>query len=236
VSRLAIRVGVALACAACGNPTAQPPPPPEDAPEPIDAAVPDGPAVIAPPMGLPDLQLVASLMTNSWVVSSDVFPANDCAVVEGCVGGSGLRLLLRFDTVTANIGAGDVQVGAPPAPGVSNDMFQWSQCHMHHHVTRYTTYELLGPGGVVFTGRKQSFCLEDVQRTSPGLPSRGYTCLNQGISRGWADSYSRGLPCQWIDITDIPSGDYTLRVTVNPDHTLPESDYTNNELTFDVHF
>jgi hypothetical protein len=235
VARLAIRAGVALACAACGHPATQPPPP-DDAPAPIDAAAPDGPVVIDPPMGLPDLQLVGRLMAPSWGVSSEVFPDSDCAVIEGCVGGSGRRVLLRFDTVTANLGTGDVHVGAPPAPGVSDEMFQWSQCHMHHHVTRYATYELVGPGGVVFAGRKQSFCLEDVQRMSPGVPSRGYTCLNQGISRGWADSYSRGLPCQWIDITDIPSGTYTLRVTVNPDHTLPESDYSNNEFTVDVRF
>jgi lysyl oxidase len=234
VSRLTIGAGVAMACAACGNPRAHPGV--DDAPDPIDAAVPDAAAVIDPPTGLPDLQLVASLMIDRWVVSSDVFPANDCAVIEGCVGGSGRRLLLRFDTVTANLGTGDVDVGAPPDAGVSNEMFQWSQCHMHHHVTRYATYELLGPDGVVFTGRKQSFCLEDVQRVSPGVPSRGYTCLNQGISSGWADSYTRGLPCQWIDITDIPSGRYTLRVTVNPDHTLAESDYTNNEFTTDVQF
>jgi hypothetical protein len=223
-----------IALAACGHSTAEPAPP-DDAADPIDAS-PDGPAVIEPPMGLPDLAPVASLMTDTWVVTSDVFPANDCAVIEGCVGAAGRRLLLRFDTVTANVGTGDLHVGAPPAPGVSNDMFQWSQCHMHHHVSRYTTYELLGPDGVVFTGRKQSFCLEDVRRMSPGTPSRGYTCLNQGISRGWADSYTRGLPCQWIDITDVPSGAYTLRVTVNPDHTLPESDYTNNEFTTAVQF
>lgn len=232
---LALRAGAVIALAACGNPTARPAPP-DDAPDPIDAAAPDGPAVIDPPMGLPDLQLVARLMADTWVVSSETFPDNDCAVIEGCVGGPGRRLLLRFDTVTANLGAGDLHVGAPPDAGVSNDMFVWSQCHMHHHVTRYASYELLGPDGAVFTGRKQSFCLEDVKRITPGLPARGYTCLNQGISRGWADAYTRGLACQWIDITDIPSGEYTLRITVNPDHTLIESDYSNNEFTVAVRF
>jgi len=207
----------------------------EDA-DPPDAAADDAPIAIDPPGGMPDLQLVARLMTSSWIVTSDVFPDDDCAVVEGCVGAAGRRLLLRFDTVTANLGGSDVVVGAPPAPGVSNDTFTWSPCHKHHHVTRYTNYELVGPDGAVRTARKQSFCLEDVQRMQPGAPTRGYTCLNQGISHGWADSYSRGLPCQWIDVTDLPSGPYTLRVVVNPDHVLPESDYSNNDVAIDVRF
>jgi hypothetical protein len=42
------------------------------------------------------------------------------------------------------------------------------------------------------------------------------------------------LPCQWIDITGVPPGDYTLRITLNqprPDTALPilnERDYSNN--------
>ncbi|MBC7974515.1 MAG: hypothetical protein H7138_05970, partial [Myxococcales bacterium] len=192
------------------------------------AAVPDAPA------GLPDLQLVDREMADSWLVTSDVFAEDDCAVVEGCVGGPGRRLLLRFHTVTANVGAADLRVGAPPEMGVSTEMFQWSPCHKHHHVTKYTTYELVGPAGAVISARKQSFCLEDVARVQPGAPSRGYTCLNQGISRGWSDAYRIGLACQWIDITDVPPGPYTLRVVVNPEQTLPESDYTNNVFTDDV--
>jgi lysyl oxidase-like protein 2/3/4 len=67
-------------------------------------------------------------------------------------------------------------------------------------------------------------------------PTHGYSCANQGISRGWADSYTRGLPCQWIDITDLSPGAYSLRVVVNPLNKIAESDTTNNELTFGVSF
>jgi hypothetical protein len=163
------------------------------------------------------------------------FAADDCAVTEGCVGASGRRRLLRFATVTANLGSGDLIVGMPPPPGESNDVFQWSPCHMHHHVANYASYELLDQAGTtVITGRKQAFCLEDVEQVQPGAPATGYSCGDQGISRGWADVYSRYLPCQWIDVTGVPLGNYTLRVVVNPLHTLPESDTTNNVFTVGV--
>jgi hypothetical protein len=207
-----------------------------DAAAALDAFVfPDGSPFDAPP-GVPDLQFVAGEMTDSWLVNLVNFPADDCAVVEGCVGAPGDRLLLRFDTVTANLGTGDLVVGVPPPPGESNDIFQWSECHMHHHYANYISYELTNETGVVITGRKQSFCLEDSERVVVGSVPTVYTCDNQGISRGWADVYSRYLACQWIDVTGVPSGTYTLHATVNPAHALVESNYDNNDFSVVVAF
>jgi len=210
---------------------------PRDAPVSLDApdALVDASLFDAAPR-VPDLQFVAGEMASTFVVTADLFAADDCAVMEGCVGGAGTRILLRFDTVTANRGSGDLVVGVPPPPGESNAVFQWSPCHMHHHVANYASYELIDTTGTVLTARKQSFCLEDGEQVQPGAPPTGYSCLNQGISRGWADVYSRYLPCQWIDVTDLPSGTYTLRIVVNPVHTIPESDYDNNVFTASVQF
>jgi hypothetical protein len=235
----------ALGCAACGNPggavredagrdaaapaEASIDAPPVDAREPIDAS----PYDAAPG---PDLQFLASEMTNTVVVTRDNFAADACEVVEGCVGAAGGRTLVRFDTVSANRGTEDVVVGMPPPRGESNEMFGWSECHQHHHVKDYASYELLDGSGVVLTARKQAFCLEDGERIQPGIPATGYTCANQGITRGWADVYSRYLPCQWIDVTDLPSGKYTVRVVVNPKRILTESNYDNNTFTVDVRF
>ena len=209
---------------------------PDAAPDaPVDAAA-DASPFDAPP-GVPDLQFIASEMVNSVTVTNDNFVAADCEVTEGCVGGEGTRTLVRFDTVSANLGTADIFVGVPPPPGESNDVFEWSPCHMHHHVKNFASYELLDAGGtVVLTARKQAFCLEDGEEVRPGIPSTGYSCQLQGITRGWADVYSRYLPCQWIDVTGIASGQYTLRVVVNPLHTLPESNYDNNTFTVPVQF
>jgi hypothetical protein len=194
-----------------------------------------GPAADGPP-GVADLQFVDDQMVNSWLVNLvDIYPG-DCELVEQCVGASGARLVLRFDTVAVNRGTADVYVGAPPPDGVSNDQFQWSECHHHHHYANFINYELSDATGVVLTARKQSFCLEDSEQVQIGAVATGYTCSNQGISRGWADIYSRYLPCQGIDVTGLPSGSYTLRATVNPLHTLPESNYDNNVFTVPVAF
>jgi lysyl oxidase len=228
-----------LALAGCGHP---PGALPEDAPPDIaaiDAAVPDaavdGSPFDAPP-GMADLQFIAGEMTNSVVVTRDDFRAADCEVEEGCVGAAGRRTLVRFDTVSANRGTADVFVGVPPPPGESNDLFEWSPCHMHHHVKNYASYELRDASGVVLTARKQAFCLEDGEQIQPGIPATGYSCMRQGITRGWADVYSRYLPCQWIDVTDLPSGVYTLHIVVNPLRIVTESNYDNNEFSVNVQF
>jgi hypothetical protein len=188
----------------------------------------------APP-GLADLQFVCAEMAPSVTITRDVFSDASCEVVEGCVGGTGPRVLLRFDTVSANRGAADLVVGAPPPAGESSDVFEWSQCHGHHHVRNYASYELLdATGTTVLTARKQSFCLQDDEDIQPGVPPTGYSCTDQGITHGWADVYGRFLPCQWIDVTGIQAGAYTLRIVVNPLHTLPESNYDNNTFTVPV--
>ena len=50
----------------------------------------------------------------------------------------------------------------------------------------------------------------------------------------FSDIYDADLPYQWIDVTDVPPGDYPLRVSINqprPDSAMPllnERDYINN--------
>jgi hypothetical protein len=176
----------------------------------------------------PDLVLVGAAMENTITIAPATFVDTDCEVLEQCVGAPGSRQLLRFDTVTANAGDADLVVGPPPAPGVSAGVFEWSPCHMHHHVKNYATYELSNASGLVVAGHKQSFCLHDVEAVRPEAPSAGYDCMNQGVSAGWADIYSRNLPCQWIDVTGVAPGTYVLRVEVNAAHDLVESNTMNN--------
>lgn len=224
VSRVAIVAGIL----ACGDNVI--PEPPDDAPLDPDVAVTgDGPSD-APPdvIAAPDLRWVASMMDNSLLIMPGTFTAASCELEEQCIGAEGTRKLLRFDAVTENAGTADLVVGPPPADGVSDGTFTWSACHGHHHFNGYAVYELRDANGVVVTGRKQAFCILDSIQRQAGQPSNGYSCTNQGLTAGWADVYSRGLSCQWLDITGLQAGDYTLRTTVNPDGVLPESDLTNN--------
>jgi hypothetical protein len=205
--------------------------------QPIDASGAGNDALGSPPppdaLRMADLQLVPARMGPPSVVDQ-TFVNSDCEVVEQCVGGTGPRKLLTVDTITANLGTADLALGAPPADGVSNDIFEWSACYGRHHVRDYAAFELIDSAGHVAVGHKAAFCLEDDQVLTIGALSHGYTCANQGISPGWTDVYGHALWCQWIDITGLPSGNYTLRMTINPAHRLPESDYTNNVFTTQV--
>ncbi len=143
-----------------------------------------------------------------------------------------MRKLLRFDTATQNIGNADLIVGSP----TQNACFVFSQCHQHYHfrgVARYTLYQADGTT-VAAIGHKQGFCLDDVEtipwlQPQPPNPAVPYDCMNQGLHAGWEDVYPAGIDCQWIDVTDVPPGQYVVSIVINPEHFLPESNYDNNE-------
>ncbi len=197
------------------------------------------------PMGCdaPDLFVEESAL---GVEEGMIFVEDDsCVLFEGCVGGPGWRRVLTFTTTTPNIGSRDLTMGVP-----SNhpDLFHFSECHEHYHFDGYATYELRDESDVVATGHKQAFCLLDWDSWAWPGDAPHYSCSNQGIARGWYDEYYAfwqgdnylGLDCQWIDITDVPAGTYTLRVAVNPPAAgtavppLVETDYTNNVTEVEV--
>jgi hypothetical protein len=198
------------------------------------APVPDA-AVVDPAAPLPDLMLIEQRTADDLYFEERIFDADSCAIVEGCVGGPGLRRLLRFGVSTANVGNVDFLMGDPRE---NQDLFQFSPCHGHFHFNGYADYALVDAAGrVAAPGHKQAFCLLDSGRYLDDPDVRQfprYQCDFQGISRGWYDSYGSGLDCQWIDVTDVPPGDYDLQVRVNPDRNVRELDYTNNDLSLRV--
>lgn len=153
---------------------------------------------------------------------------------EACVGGPGIRKLLRFDVLVHNRGDEDLVVGNPR---IHPELFVYSACHRHYHFRAAARYELLAPSGtLVTTGRKQGFCLEDTLPSDLGAdtPPKRYNCNNQGVQVGWADWYPAVLDCQWIDVTDLPAGEYRLHVFWNPEGLLNETTLADNEGTIPI--
>jgi hypothetical protein len=109
-------------------------------------------------------------------------------------------------------------------------LFYFDPCHGHYHYTDFAEYRLRRlDGSLAVLGRKIGFCLEDIEQwDSTASPNRRYDCTYQGIQKGWADVYSEDTPCQWIDITGLPGGDYILEMESNPARNLPELNYSNN--------
>lgn len=154
------------------------------------------------------------------------FAPGDCAVQEGCVV-AGRRKLITFNTEVRNLGDADVRLGIA---GPGNTNFVWDPCHGHYHWTNYASYRLVNSNGVVTVGRKIGFCLLDSihWNVTNGPVESQYDCENQGISVGWGDVYGRNLSCQWIDVTDVPDGEYTLEIEVDPNNQFDELNETNN--------
>jgi hypothetical protein len=200
-------------------------------PGPADAA-PDAPpdAYDGPP--LPDLTINLQRAIVDLALEQRTFAEDACELdpSEDCIGGPGLRTLLRFGVETPNIGTDDLVLGTPSA---GNDNFVYSPCHEHFHFEGYAVYSLVdAQDNEVAAGQKQAFCLLDTDKYLTDDPTVGddvkYFCGYQGIQRGWSDVYHSRLPCQFIDVTDAPAGSYTLRVEINSARTLPEIRYDNN--------
>src|SRR5438876_3222479 len=111
-----------------------------------------------------DLTIDAARLQASVVFRTQNFKPNDCAIVEGCVGGPGKRNLMKFDVATPNVGTEDLVLGSPTDPNNSG-LFVYSPCHGHYHLTDYALYELLYPNGApvvvngnTVVGHKQAFC------------------------------------------------------------------------------
>jgi hypothetical protein len=214
-----------------------------DAATPADATARDAPAAdVPPPLDAPTVD--AGALPNLIPVISNpqiqerTFAAGACEVMEGCTV-AGNRRLLRFDLTTPNVGAADLYLGSPAMAGRPPGMFEYGTCHMHWHLRGYADYRLVDPAGrEVARGHKQSFCLLDSGRymgMGVDLPAaERYNCSNQGIHRGWADTYGRSLDCQYVDITGVPPGRYRIRAQINIERVVAESSYADNESFYDI--
>ncbi len=154
---------------------------------------------------------------------------NTCLVAERCVSGTGDRKLLRFSTSIANIGSEDLMLGRPEN---GNPLWEYDQCHEHFHFEAYADYRLTDNVGeqVRDLGHKNGFSVQDLDDydLSDRPCSRRYSDANQGISSGCVDIYNSALECQWIDVTSLPNGQYTLEVNTNPQGVIPETNLANN--------
>jgi hypothetical protein len=222
-------------------------------------------AVPQPAAALPDMIVRTEMLEQQWVVRDEKLDASFCSVIEGGVT-PGLHRLVRFTVGTANIGDEDIYIGDPLAHYAANDgLFELALCHQHFHFRNYALYQLIDPRtGKIWKAAKAGFCMLDTDPNPASLtgdPPRNpqyRSCGtltesgNQGISRGWTDTYRFFLGGQYFVLdggdgqAPVPPGDYIIRVTANPPyratqsnpcrfqdpngmcHALQESNYFNN--------
>ena len=177
----------------------------------------------------PDLIVLQEAIASSLVVDETTVGSNNCYINEGCLNGYGTRELIRFTTHIKNIGETDYYIGNPTD---NPEQFTYDNCHNHNHYEGYAEYLLYnGDGDLLPIGFKNGFCVMDLECEDGG--SSQYGCSDMGISKDCGDIYSSGLSCQWIDVTNVEDGNYTLVVRVNWDQDADalgrqEMDYSNN--------
>jgi len=177
----------------------------------------------------PDLIVNQNDLVTSLYLQSYPTNPNSCFITEGCMNGFGTRDIMRFTTHIQNIGNSDYYIGSP---NLNPDQFTWGNCHGHWHYKGYADYIIYDTTGAqVINGFKNGFCVLDLECGGGGTAQ--YGCGNMGISHGCGDIYNSGLDCQWIDITGIQDGRYTLVVRCNWDNSPDalgrvESNHINN--------
>ena len=206
-------------------------------PRPSDAAVADAGWPDAA-TGTPDLTINEGRARIDLAVTTREFSPDSCELTaeEDCVLAPGTRTLLHFGVETPNVGTGDLVIGRPDP---DNPQLEFSACHDHYHLQGYASYRLVDEAASeVAVGRKQAFCLLDTRRWDTDDPtvsaSARYHCEYQGIQRGWADVYHTRLPCQFIDVTGLPAGAYTLEIELNADRVVEELDHDNNRVSIPI--
>lgn len=186
-------------------------------------------------MNAPDLAVVTDGylgLANNHIIYRYFEPSN-CALVEGCVGAPGWRRLVTFDSYDHNQGAQPIHIGEVDyfVAGLGSELidhnaYEYSACHDHYHFKYYGNFTYGASGSEL---NKNGFCLESTGRISNNELSplhQDYDCELQGVAPGWGDLYAAGLPCNWVDVTDVntASGPVTNDLTFasNPDGFICE--------------
>ena len=117
--------------------------------------------------------------------------------------------------------------------------------HDHWHVqdvAHYELYAINAPGPAIRSDAKVGFCFFDTnayrlslpraprtkQYTTAGCGRRAATFIKNGISVGWGDKYGWRLGGQYINVKGLPSGEYYLKVTVDPLFQFQEIRHRND--------
>jgi hypothetical protein len=118
--------------------------------------------------------------------------------------------------------------------------------HQHWHFRQFTEYSILdAQSGRIAVSGKESWCLANTDAIDLSVPNAnwagyggdvftmcgggpGALWIREVLDVGWGDTYSQYIAGQAFDITDLPNGDYFIRVRVNPLGAMFETTTDNN--------
>jgi hypothetical protein len=175
------------------------------------------------------------------------YTPNACEVDTGCATGPGAIDILQFTLVSENIGTDTLYFGspnniAPPYTGLweplpascgptSGSLQFWD--YAIYWLCDSTEPDCASATVHVRDGWKGSFCFIENFGDAPDWTGANascgmYNCGNMGQQAGCADDYYVGLDCQWVDITGLADGTYTLCAWIDPTNRITELSDDNN--------
>ena len=120
-------------------------------------------------------------------------------------------------------------------PGIGQLIYEeypGSVSHRHWHYKSFVRYQLRSVTdlSLVRPDNKAGFCLSDpiLALDFCGSQKPGALSVDEGLSPGVSDYYNPLLEGQYIDVADVPPGDYWLVHWVNSAKEICESNYANN--------
>jgi hypothetical protein len=127
----------------------------------------------------------------------------------------------------------DSQMTRPNMGQLIYEEYPDSLSHRHWHYKAFVRYQLRATSAglpIVRPDNKAGFCLADPIYAPDFCGSLKPEALSvdEGLGPGTTDYYNPNLEGQYIDITDVPPGDYWLLHWVNSGKEICESDYANN--------
>jgi Lysyl oxidase len=122
---------------------------------------------------------------------------------------------------------------------------EFHEAHQHWHFEQFTQYSLLdADSGQVRVSTKRSWCLGNTDGIDLSVPNANWQAyggdiftmcggpgaiwIREVLDVGWGDTYGQYIPGQAFNITDLPNGNYYIRVQVNPENLLYETSMDDN--------
>lgn len=154
-------------------------------------------------------------------VEQRFFGEDDC-LLDKCVSGPGARRLLRFPLHVVNRGRGPAIIAQPNAPGVRR-----VACDDSLFLDAFLRYELIDAQGARRASGVGDAALA-CRVNALAAPTSPFDCQTLGLEASSYRELDDQADCQWVDITTLPAGQYTLRLSVNADSRLSEASFADN--------
>jgi Lysyl oxidase len=127
----------------------------------------------------------------------------------------------------------DSQMTRPNMGQLIYEEYPDSLSHRHWHYKAFVRYQLRATSAglpIVRPDNKAGFCLADPMYAPDfcGSLKPDALSVDEGLGPDTTDYYNPNLEGQYIDVTDVPPGDYWLLHWVNSGKEICESDYANN--------